>query len=66
MKIVQKGAEATIYLDKDKILKLREKKLYRIPEIDLEKTKYPTRREAKILADAKKFGVNVPLVLSVD
>ena len=66
MKIIQKGAEATIYLDKGKIIKLRERKLYRIPEIDLEKTKYPTRREAKILGDAKRFGVNVPLVLNVD
>ena len=66
MKILQKGAEATIYLDKNKIVKLREKKLYRIPQIDLEKTKYPTRREPKILTDAKNFGVNVPQVISVD
>lgn len=66
MKILQKGAEATIYFDKDKIVKRRERKLYRIPQIDLEKTKYPTRREAKILCDAKRFGVSVPQVISVD
>lgn len=66
MKILQKGAEATIYFDKERIIKRREKKLYRIPQIDLEKTKYPTRREAKILCDAKRFGVSVPNVISVD
>lgn len=66
MKILQKGAEATIYLNKNKIIKQREKKLYRIQQIDLDKTKYPTRREAKILTDAKGFGVNVPTVFLVD
>lgn len=66
MKILQIGAEATIYLNKDRVIKQREKKLYRIPQIDLEKTKYPTRREAKMLSDAKRFGVNVPSVLFLD
>ena len=65
MKIIQKGAEAILYLEKDKLVKERISKGYRIPEIDLEKRKYPTRKEAKLLKEASKF-INVPEVYEMD
>ena len=66
MKIVGRGAESILYLKKDRLVKDRISKGYRHKEIDLMKRKYPTRREAKLLTDASKFGVNVPKVFDMD
>ena len=65
-KIIQKGAEAILYLRDGKLVKERVKKSYRNKVIDVNKRKYPTRREGKLLNDAKKIGVNVPKVLKID
>ncbi|MBI4089565.1 MAG: Kae1-associated serine/threonine protein kinase [Candidatus Levybacteria bacterium] len=65
MKIIQRGAEAILYLEHNKIIKERIKKSYRIPEIDIEKRKYPTRREAKLLQEASKV-IYVPRVFEMD
>ncbi|MEK6974397.1 MAG: KEOPS complex kinase/ATPase Bud32 [Nanoarchaeota archaeon] len=65
MKIMRRGAEAILYLENGRLVKERIKKGYRIPEIDLEKRKYPTRREAKLLQDAAKV-INVPKVYEMD
>ncbi|MBI2670460.1 Kae1-associated serine/threonine protein kinase [Candidatus Woesearchaeota archaeon] len=65
MKIIQRGAEAILYLEHNKIIKERIKKSYRIPEIDIEKRKYPTRREAKLLQEASKI-IYVPRVFEMD
>ncbi|MFW5847180.1 MAG: KEOPS complex kinase/ATPase Bud32 [Nanoarchaeota archaeon] len=48
-KIIQQGAEAIISLDKDKILKNRIKKSYRIPVLDEKIRKLRTRNEAKLM-----------------
>lgn len=59
-KILSSGAEAIIYLDKDKIIKERISKGYRIPELDKKIIKRRTKSETKILKKASLFA-NVPL-----
>ncbi|MBI2508205.1 Kae1-associated serine/threonine protein kinase [Candidatus Woesearchaeota archaeon] len=63
MKILKQGAESIIFLDKDRIIKHRIKKSYRIKEIDEKIRKLRTKSEAKLLDKAK---VNVPKVLNVN
>ncbi len=63
MKILKQGAESVILLDKNKIIKHRIKKSYRIPQIDDKIRKSRTRSESKLL---EKANVNVPKILDVD
>lgn len=63
MKEIGSGAEATIYLDKNKVIKKRIKKNYRIEEIDSALRKSRTRTEAKIL---EKISVKAPKLISTD
>ncbi|MEK6916643.1 MAG: KEOPS complex kinase/ATPase Bud32 [Nanoarchaeota archaeon] len=65
MKLIGKGAEAEIYLDKDKIIKKRIKKNYRIKEIDDSLRKFRTRREAKILQKLPK-QIFSPALIKMD
>ena len=65
MKIIDRGAESILYIENNKLVKERIKKSYRIDEIDIERRKYPTRREAKLLNEASKV-INVPKVYEVD
>ncbi|MBD3355048.1 hypothetical protein GF361_03615, partial [Candidatus Woesearchaeota archaeon] len=58
MKQIDRGAEATIYKDRKEILKEREKKGYRLKEIDDKLRKSRTRREAKVLN--KLENINFP------
>lgn len=68
MKIIKRGAEAVLYMDKyedqDCLVKERIKKSYRIPELDESIRKNRTRTEARLLADAKRSGVLTPAVFS--
>lgn len=57
MKLIAKGAEAELYLDKDKVIKKRISKRYRIKELDVPLRKSRTRREAKII---KKLPEEIP------
>lgn len=70
MQIICRGAESIIYLSKyegQKVLvKERIKKSYRIKEIDEKLRKIRTRREIKLLTEARKCGVPTPQVLHVD
>ena len=63
MKLIKQGAESTIFLDKDRIIKHRISKGYRIKDIDDKIRKFRTRSEAKLL---EKASINVPKVLNVD
>lgn len=65
MKIIQRGAEAIISLDKNKIIKNRIKKSYRLPELDEKLRKSRTRAEAKIINKLYKI-INVPKILESD
>lgn len=68
--LVAKGAEANIYEDhylgEDVLLKKRVPKSYRIKEIDQYLRKKRTKKEAKLLGEAKRCGVVTPLVYDVD
>ncbi|MEK6906562.1 MAG: hypothetical protein AABW81_03000 [Nanoarchaeota archaeon] len=64
LKLISQGAEAKIFLDKNKniILKDRVKKSYRIPELDEKIRKQRTKSEMKLLIKANNI-INTPQVL---
>ncbi|MCD6092405.1 MAG: Kae1-associated serine/threonine protein kinase [Candidatus Aenigmarchaeota archaeon] len=62
MKIIQRGAEAIIYLYKNKIIKDRIKKNYRIERLDELIRKRRTKTEAKLLRDARSLGIPTPQI----
>jgi N6-L-threonylcarbamoyladenine synthase/protein kinase Bud32 len=68
--LVAKGAEANIYpdhyLDEEVLIKKRIPKGYRIVEIDQHLKKKRTKKEAKLLGEAKRCGVVTPLIYDVD
>ena len=66
MKELKRGAEAVLWLDNDKIVKERIRKGYRLPEIDEKLRKYRTRKEAKLIEDARRVGITTPKIFSVD
>jgi len=70
MKILYKGAESWIYAseyDNQKVLvKERIKKGYRIEQIDENLRKTRTKKEVKLLTEARKCGVSTPKILFVD
>jgi Kae1-associated kinase Bud32 len=70
MQILKRGAEAILYLDKlfgeTVLVKERIKKSYRLEKIDLLLRKFRTRKEVKLLTEARKIGVPTPKVLDVD
>jgi Kae1-associated kinase Bud32 len=66
MKIIKRGAEAVLYLEDNQLIKERIKKNYRLKEIDEKLRKLRTRKEAKLLNEAKRVGVETPKIFSVD
>lgn len=60
MKIIGKGAEAILYQDKNKVIKDRVPKKYRLVELDKSLRKSRTKREVKVLSKVK----NAPGVFS--
>lgn len=64
--IIAKGAEAVLYRDGERLIKLRVEKKYREAELDGRLRKYRTQREAKILENAAKAGVPVPKLFECD
>jgi len=70
LKLVKKGAEADIYVTiwngLDSILKIRKKKDYRVHSLDMRIRTLRTVREAKMISEAKSFGITTPLVYFVD
>ncbi len=70
MKIIRRGAEAILYLEKfdgkDALVKERIKKSYRIKEIDEPLRKRRTRLESRIMNEARRLGVPVPQIYETD
>jgi Kae1-associated kinase Bud32 len=70
MQIIKRGAEAILYLDEfeeQKVLvKERIKKKYRIDQIDQVLRKERTRKEVRLLTEARKIGVATPKIFHVD
>jgi len=64
-KLMDRGAEAKIYLKNNKILKLRISKSYRLNELDRRIRRHRTKKEAKIISDSRKKGVPTPIVLDL-
>ena len=64
-KILQIGAEAVIFLDRNKIIKNRTKKSYRLPLLDEKLRSSRTRHESKILEKLKKI-ILVPKIIKTN
>lgn len=62
-KIIARGAESIIYIEKNNIVKERIKKNYRLNDIDLRLRKYRTRSETKLLEKSSKV-IFTPKVIS--
>jgi len=69
-KIIARGAEAILYREKldgqEALVKERIRKSYRLPQIDSELRSQRTRREARLLSEARRCGVATPKVFFVD
>ena len=65
-KILSQGAEATLYHEGDRVVKVRHTKSYRHPEIDEQLRKFRTRREAKVLEKLAAIGFPGPLLQEID
>jgi len=69
-KVIYQGAEAKIcvskYMGFDVVQKRRLKKSYRIKEIDEKLISYRTKEEAKLITEARQYGVSVPIIYDVD
>jgi Kae1-associated kinase Bud32 len=69
-KIIQRGAEAVLsetdYLDEKALEKHRQKKNYRLPELDQQIRWERTKTEALLLHKAKQAGVRTPVIFKVD
>jgi Kae1-associated kinase Bud32 len=70
MKIIYRGAESIIYLDtfdgQKVLVKERVKKRYRLDQIDEKLRKERTRKEVKLLTEARKLNVLTPVIIHVD
>ena len=62
----EKGAEATVKITKDKVIKKRKEKEYRHPNIDKRLRKDRTEEESRRMAQANKYGVKTPKILNTD
>jgi Kae1-associated kinase Bud32 len=65
MKIIARGAEAVIYENGDEIIKYREKKGYRIQEIDIPLRKARTKIEFTILKKCLQVRLNTPKPIKI-
>jgi TP53 regulating kinase-like protein len=70
VKLIQKGAEAELFLDEwhglKVVRKVRVPKRYRISSLDLELRRIRTAHEAWIMHEARKAGVATPIIYLVD
>ena len=68
--IIYQGAEAKIckskYMGFDVVKKRRINKLYRIKEIDTRLIFYRTKEESKLMTEARKHVVSVPIIFDID
>ncbi|SNZ16257.1 bifunctional N6-L-threonylcarbamoyladenine synthase / protein kinase Bud32 [Natronoarchaeum philippinense] len=61
-----RGAEATVEIDGDRVVKRRAEKRYRHPELDERLRRQRTTLEARLTSEARRHGVPTPLVREVD
>lgn len=69
MQIIKQGAEAILYLENFEnhqvLVKERIPKKYRLKEIDEKLRKERTKKEVKLLTEARKFGIETPPLIDV-
>ncbi len=69
-KSLKKGAEAEIFLarmlEREVIVKKRVAKGYRIAALDEALRRERTKNEARLIADARAFGVSTPIIYDID
>ena len=63
IKEIARGAEAVLYQSKDKVIKHRLKKTYRVKEIDDRLRRFRSNREKKIFQKLEDKGFNAPRLL---
>jgi N6-L-threonylcarbamoyladenine synthase/protein kinase Bud32 len=61
-----RGAEATVAVEGDRVVKTRVAKSYRHPALDERLRRERTRTEARLTGEARRAGVPTPLVRDVD
>lgn len=61
-----KGAEATVEIKETKVIKKRERKNYRHPDLDKRLRDDRTEAEKRLMEDARQHSVNVPKLEKVD
>jgi N6-L-threonylcarbamoyladenine synthase/protein kinase Bud32 len=61
-----RGAEATVTVERDRVVKTRVAKSYRHPSLDERLRRERTRAEARLTSEARRAGVPTPLVRDVD
>jgi N6-L-threonylcarbamoyladenine synthase/protein kinase Bud32 len=60
------GAEATVTIEADRVVKKRNPRSYRHPKLDERLRTERTRSEVRLTSEARRHGVPTPLVLDVD
>jgi TP53 regulating kinase-like protein len=70
VELIKRGAEAEIYVSelngKKVVVKRRVPKSYRLPQIDKRLREARTKLEAKLISQARSFGVSTPIIYDVD
>lgn len=70
MGLIKRGAEAEIYLSdwngRNVVIKRRVPKSYRLTEIDKRLREARTKLEAKMISEARRFGVSTPIIYDVN
>jgi len=66
MNIIKRGAEAILYKEDELLVKERISKGYRVKEIDDKLRKLRTKKEAKLLSEARRAGVPAPKVFETE
>ncbi|WP_256391705.1 bifunctional N(6)-L-threonylcarbamoyladenine synthase/serine/threonine protein kinase [Natronoarchaeum rubrum] len=61
-----RGAEATVEIEADRVVKRRVPKRYRHPDLDERLRRQRTTLEARLTSEARRHGVPTPLVRDVD
>lgn len=64
MTIISQGAEATLILQDNLIIKKRTPKSYRLPILDKKIRRFRTKREIKVLGKLEALGICVPRVFT--
>jgi N6-L-threonylcarbamoyladenine synthase/protein kinase Bud32 len=60
------GAEATVHITDDEVVKRRLPRTYRHPDLDERVRRERTRQEARLTTEARRLGVPTPVVRDID